>query len=134
MSINDWNKKMKLRNIIIRYSVLFVGIALWSYLMYQNRKSINLLDPARVIFALWNILPNIVYWVATIKLQADPLAKPLLVAPAVCLCGFQLWAYHAILNSHSSTAALAFLCLPLPELAVLGIGFLIGYVFYKGYL
>jgi len=129
---------MKLRNIIIRYGVLFCGLALWSHLLYKNY------DPNRhftgsqlwldVFIGLWNISPNITYWMISSKHQSVPLAKPLITAPAVCLSGFQLYSYQSILSSHSSTAALAFIFLPAWEFAVLGIGYLIGYIFFKGYL
>jgi len=68
------------------------------------------------------LAPNAVYFLATRRMQS----LILLLVPAVPLCAFEVLVDVVFLSSSNSTAGILFVFTPFYELAIVGVGLLVG--------
>mgnify|MGYP006969367258 CR=1 FL=1 len=110
-----------------RYLLLIVGFGLAGYVIYVNYEGPDLLLMQIALMFLWALLPVYVYFF----LSRKHVNKFIILFPALFILATYITFTYSYFTSDSSTAALAFVVLPVFALAAMGLGYLVAWIIIK---
>ena len=107
--------------------MLIGGLGLAGYVIYVNYESTDLLLMQIALMFLWALLPVYVYFFLSRKHKN----KFVILLPALFILATYITFTYSYFASGSSTAALAFVVLPIYALAAMGLGYLVAWIIIK---
>jgi hypothetical protein len=109
---------------VIRYLVLAFGIEAMLYMDLRTKDPYGTDLLFTALFILWGILPHLVYFISSWKIQS----KIILTIPAVALCSLQVYFAYNYFQDHTFLRGLVFIYAPICELVAIPTGFLVGVI------
>lgn len=104
-----------------RYLTILLGILLRLIVIIANWEIEILLG--LILFAIWNLLPNILYFI--ISRKSHSLIR--IAIPAILLCLAQLFFVLSYFTATETFSGLFLMIAPIIEIPILIVGFLLGY-------